>query len=150
MILKFCFGGTFLFSPLTMSNTRHTLGATERMKSRNATIRVFSQGKRISHPPLQLVFLAAAQADDQPLQAGFSVSSRHFKKATQRNRIKRLMREAYRTQKHDLRQILRERGHQLHLFFIYIGRELPVYAELHEHMRGALSRLQKYDQHVRL
>ena len=33
------------------------------------------------------------------LQAGFSVSSRNFRKAVDRNRIKRLLRESYRKQK---------------------------------------------------
>lgn len=133
-----------------MPHPRHTLGSTERMKSRNATIRVFSEGKRISHPPLQMVFRVTVEPTEQALQAGFSVSSRHFKKATQRNRIKRLMRETYRTQKQDIRQLLHDRGHSMQVFFIYIGRELPQYSELHEQMRGALSRLLKYDKHVRL
>jgi ribonuclease P protein component len=62
-----------------------------------------------------------------PVQAGFGAGSRHFKKAVDRNRIKRLCREAYRLQKQPLIDRMREKGLSMSVFFIYIGKELPDY-----------------------
>ncbi|HWB94212.1 MAG TPA: ribonuclease P protein component [Puia sp.] len=61
------------------------------------------------------------------LQTGFAVSSRHFKKAVDRNRIKRLGREAWRLQKHPLDDVLGKKGLRMELFFVFIGKDLPDY-----------------------
>ena len=78
-----------------------------------------------------------------PLQAGVTTSSRNFKKAIERNRVKRVLREAYRLQKLPLQQHLKEKNISLALFFIYKGKELPVFAEVYEKMGIILQRLQK-------
>ena len=78
-----------------------------------------------------------------PLQAGFGASSRHFKKAVDRNRIKRLSREAYRLQKQPLLQRVKEKGVSMALFFIYTGKELPDYATASEKIGVALQKLIK-------
>ena len=62
-----------------------------------------------------------------PVQAGFGAGSRHFKKAVDRNRIKRLCREAYRLQKQPLVDHLVSRRRTLAVFFVYIGKDLPDY-----------------------
>lgn len=77
------------------------------------------------------------------LQTGFTVSSRQFKKAVDRNRIKRLMREAYRLQKNDLLLKLNTSQKQLAVFFIYVGNELPEYQILFDKTGAVLKRLIK-------
>ena len=77
------------------------------------------------------------------LQAGFAVSSKHFKKAVDRNRIKRLLRETYRLQKHELAGNLEKQQKQLAVFFIYLGNELPEYQPLFERTGAVLKRLIK-------
>ena len=77
------------------------------------------------------------------LQAGFSASSRNFKRAVDRNRIKRLTKEAYRLQKQALQDGLVAKGGSLAVFFIYTGKELPDYATVSEKIGVALSKLAK-------
>jgi ribonuclease P protein component len=78
-----------------------------------------------------------------PLQAGFAVSSSQFKKAVHRNRIKRLCREAYRLQKNPLAETLRTANKSLSVFFIYTGKELPVYDEIYSKMGQVLEEMGK-------
>jgi ribonuclease P protein component len=77
------------------------------------------------------------------LQAAFSVSSKNFKKAVDRNRIKRLMREVYRLQKTSLQNELEVKGKYLAVFIIYTANELPVYDNISEKMASALQYLEK-------
>ena len=78
-----------------------------------------------------------------PVQIGVSASKRNFKKAVDRNRVKRLLRETYRLNKHPLLQKAAERQKQLQVFFIYIDKTLPTFAPLEEKMGYCLKRLVK-------
>jgi ribonuclease P protein component len=76
-------------------------------------------------------------------KVGVGVSKRNFKKAVDRNRIKRLIREAYRTQKEFLLSYAVDNGKEMELFFIYIGKEIPEYSFVQEKMKGVLEKLKK-------
>lgn len=89
-----------------------------------------------------MLYLSLAE-EPGSLQAGFSVSSKKFKKATDRNRIKRLMRECYRTQKHPLLALTENKNGRLSVFFIYTGKEIPEYLLIKEKMAVALELLVK-------
>ena len=75
------------------------------------------------------------------LQAGFSAPAKTFKKAVDRNRIKRLIKEAYRLQKHSLSAQLSTTNQQLLLFFIYTGKEIPDQPLVMEKINAALEKL---------
>lgn len=78
-----------------------------------------------------------------PLQAAVSVSSRNFKKAVDRNKIKRQLREVYRLQKQPLFKTLQEKNVQLVLFFIYTGKDLPAYEDLFLKIEKMIVKLQQ-------
>jgi ribonuclease P protein component len=77
------------------------------------------------------------------LQAGFTVSTRYFKKAVDRNRIKRLMRESYRLQKNRLKTILKQNHKSLSIFFIYTADSLPRQEEMTKKIGEALRKIEK-------
>ncbi|WP_445749080.1 ribonuclease P protein component [Polaribacter sp.] len=76
-----------------------TLGKQERLKSRKLIEKLFTDGKSVKNFPLRMVFLQVQHTSTFPIQAAFSVPKRNFKRAVDRNRIKRLLRETYRLQK---------------------------------------------------
>ncbi len=83
------------------------------------------------------------ESADAPLQFGVGVSKRHFKKAVDRNRIKRLLKETYRVQKESLLGAVLEKNISLRVFVIFTGKELPLFEELKGKVAGALERLKK-------
>ncbi len=121
---------------------RFTLKATERLKSVKVIQRLFKEGKSFSNFPFRVMFLES-ENQISALQAGFGVSTRYFKKAVDRNRIKRLMRESYRLQKNNLRLSLEENEKHLAIFFIYTANEIPEYEQVFEKIGITLKRIEK-------
>lgn len=117
-----------------------TLGKKERLKSRKSIELLFREGKGFTIAPFR-VYYAKHNAGELALQFGAGVSSRHFKKAADRNRVKRLLREAWRLQKTALQQKLAEQNSGLNVFCIYTARELPVYQQVYDSMSRVLDKL---------
>jgi ribonuclease P protein component len=76
-----------------------TYGKKDKLKSKKLIEQLFSEGKSITAYPLRLVYLKTEFEDQSLLKTGVSVSKRLHKTAVSRNRIKRLLREAYRLNK---------------------------------------------------
>ena len=101
---------------------------------------LFQSGKSLTVFPVK-IFYALAEEQNNVIKTGVGVSSRHFKKAVHRNRIKRLLREAYRTEKQPLHAYLNNNEKQLVLFLLFIDKELPQYGLLKEKMKLCIQRL---------
>ena len=77
-----------------------------------------------------------------------SVSRRRFKRAIDRNRVKRQIREAYRKNKSEyLYAWLNKKENSIALMFSYVGKEILPSSEIEKKLILALKRLQQeYDQ----
>lgn len=106
---------------------RFTFGRRQKMKSRKQIEILFATGLSFNQSPFRVLYLFSPTTDGA-LQCGVAVSKRSFKKAVDRNRVKRLTREAWRIQKAPLEECMGKKGLQLSVFLIYTGRVLPDYA----------------------
>lgn len=121
---------------------RYTLGKDERLKREQHIETLFRSGKAFSVFPLRIIWQNTARgAERTSLRAGFSVPKKRFRKATDRNRIKRLLREAWRLNKHHLLPHIPPAA-QLHLFLIFSDGVIPDRDKLEEAVRKGIARIQ--------
>jgi ribonuclease P protein component len=109
----------------------------EKLKSEKLISKLFLEGKSVSAYPLRMVYLKTTFDDDVKVKAGVSVSKRNFKRAVDRNRIKRLLRETYRLQKETF---FNNMTTQYAFMILYIGKEKPTYLEIEAKMTQLLQK----------
>lgn len=121
-----------------------TFSKIERLKRKKEIDILFSDGKSISKYPIRLVYKKIDFNEKTKIRAGVSVSKRNFKKAVDRNFIKRLMRESYRKNKY----IVANTTHQFIFMFLYSGKEIPEYSLIEAKIEGILQKFvtQEIDQ----
>jgi ribonuclease P protein component len=117
----------------------NTLGKTDRLKSRKQIEALFKTGKKITLFPFRLLY--NIEAANGKTEAGFTVSTKNFPKAVDRNRIKRLTREAFRVQNKELKSRIFINRKRIYLFFIYTSREILSYEEISLSVKGILVKL---------
>lgn len=122
---------------------RYTFKKEERLCSKRLIESLFRNGSSFVVYPYRVVVLygETLPTDAVPAQCIISVSKRRFRKAVDRNAIKRRMREAYRLQKAELYETLREHALQGLFAFQYIGKKQEPYVLMHERMEKALAKL---------
>jgi len=97
----------------------------EKLKSKKNIEQLFNEGKSVFHSGFTLVYLTKPLVSPFPAQVGFSVPKRFYKRAVDRNRIKRLMREAYRKNKWPLYEHLLAKQIEVSLLFVFKGKAIP-------------------------
>ncbi|RTL58342.1 MAG: ribonuclease P protein component [Sphingobacteriales bacterium] len=122
-----------------------TLNKNERLKSRKQIEQLFKEGKNFVVFPYKVFYVTAndQRSTTNNLQFGIGVSNRNFKKAVDRNRIKRLTREAWRLQKNELKALVNENKITLNVFFIFTGKEIVEYNFAKEKVAVILKKLIK-------
>jgi ribonuclease P protein component len=90
--------------------------------------------------PLRLTWVAAPARTTAPPQVLITVPKRAFKRAVDRNRLKRLLREAYRLNKHRLTEA--KDGHPVELLgILYTGKEKSELPLVEKKLISGLNRL---------
>lgn len=113
----------------------------EKLKSKKLIEQLFAEGKAVSAFPLRLVYLPTTF--DNPnikVKTGVSVSKRNFKTAVARNRIKRLLREAYRLHKPEL---FNKISTQYAFMILYIGKDGTDFESVSKKMKQLLFKFEK-------
>ena len=100
----------------------------ERLCSKKVIEKLFLEGKSIFVFPIKIIYLETKLPTNSPAQTAFSVGKRNFKRAVQRNLIKRRMREIYRLNKSKLYDVMGDK--QLAVFFIYTGKTILEYNQI--------------------
>jgi ribonuclease P protein component len=114
----------------------HTFKKFEKLKSKKLIDKLFESGKYFFSFPYKINYFikpanlplpeAVDFSKEHPIQFGIAVSTKHFKHAVDRNRIKRLTREAWRLQKHKAYKQLNALGIEgVAVFFVYTQKDLP-------------------------
>lgn len=116
---------------------KKTLGKTEKLCSSKSITELFEKGSSFIAYPLRVVYVMK-EADGEN-QSGVSmlvsVSKRKFKRAVKRNRIKRLVREAYRLNKEHLIPLIKEKNIHVDIAFIYLDTEISPYVDFDKSMK---------------
>ncbi|HOG19009.1 MAG TPA: ribonuclease P protein component, partial [Salinivirgaceae bacterium] len=120
---------------------QHTLNKYERLKSRKAIECLLSDAQTFSLFPVKVLFKVFSGDDTEPLKVCVSVSKRKFKRAVDRNRLKRQMLESWRVNKLELRQKLGEKNLRMDVMLIYISKEKEKFAKINEKIEASLKRL---------
>lgn len=116
----------------------------ERLKSRKQIAELFRARQSVGGYPLRFFWLKVEQEAQTPfLKVAFSVSKKKFRKAVDRNRLKRLILEAHRLQKEKITSLLEESSLQLIGMWVYTAREATDFKTVEAGVIKAFERLIK-------
>ncbi|MDX2174091.1 MAG: ribonuclease P protein component [Bacteroidota bacterium] len=118
---------------------KQTFNKQERLCSKKQMELLFSKGKSSFGHPLKFIFMHVETDLQFPAQALFVVPKRQFKKAHDRNKLKRRMREAYRLNKQTLYQQLASANIKIICAFIYVGKKQEDYTTIEKAIKQNLN-----------
>jgi ribonuclease P protein component len=130
----------------------------DKLKSRKQTQYLFAKGQSMNAFPIKLIYTIESEEqlntvlpnpylnladikENGQLQAGVGAPSRTFRKAVLRNKVKRLLREAYRLEKPAFIASKPFQGFRVNLFFLYTDAIILSQAEIQEKIKQLLARL---------
>ena len=120
----------------------------ERLHSKRRIGQLFSEGESFFIYPFKVVYHTIPEPSDYPVQLLISVSKNKFKHAVKRNRVKRLTREAYRTNKTIIYKQDGNSERTLIVGLIYVANTIMDYHQLEKKIILILQRLKNMDEKV--
>ncbi|PLX13303.1 MAG: ribonuclease P protein component [Marinilabiliales bacterium] len=125
---------------------RYTFKKSERLNSKILINQLFSDGKSFFEFPFKVVFKSVDNIDNKSNSILISVPKRNFKNATDRNKIKRLIRESYRLNKHILIDDATPEKRNWNIAFIYNAKSILTFKEIERKIILILQSIKKQDE----
>lgn len=119
---------------------RQSFSKSEKLKSKKQISLLFTNGEVAKAYPLRAHFIQSDRFQDSNIKIGFSVSKKNFKRAVDRNKVKRLMRESYRKQSYILKEHINS-DISLTIMFIYGKNEILSYTRIYAKMSKLLTQI---------
>ena len=115
----------------------------QKLCNEKAIERLFENGKSLTEKPFRIIYNIDNNNEDVFLKALIVVPKKRVRLASDRNVIKRRVKEAYRLQKIELEKYLKSNNHQLNLAIIYQKHEILDYKLIEVKIKLLLSRLKE-------
>jgi len=122
---------------------RFTFSKQEKLSGETAVNELFLKGASFIVYPIRVVWTASQADDSSSLQVLMSVPKKKLKHAVDRNRVKRLLREAYRLNKNSLTAVTTEQNLQVRMAFVWIPAEVFYFSKVEKKVFDALEKMQK-------
>ena len=126
-----------------MTVARQTFSKDERLRSRKLIEKIIAEGKSVHLTPFRISWTVTDLETKFPAQLAIAVPKRFFKRAVDRNRIKRLVREVYRKNKSNLYSLLESKKLQCAILVVFNGRVVPEYNEVEKKFLLTLQRFEE-------
>jgi ribonuclease P protein component len=121
---------------------RNTFPKKEHLFGEATVETLYKEGASMFLYPYKLTFLKVGN-EDVAVRCLVYAPKKRFKHAVDRNRLKRQIREVYRTNKHSLFTFMNEQESHLHIAIHYVGDKLESYAFMQKRMIQLLNKLEK-------
>ena len=118
-----------------MGTNQYSFSKKEKLTGKKKIEGLFKEGSSFYLPAFQIRYIHST-GEDSPHQVLVSVPKKNFKRAVDRNLLKRRIREAYRLNKH-----LIEDCKPLYIGFVYISKQILSFHEIQNQLIQALGRL---------
>jgi len=115
----------------------------EKLKSKKIIDLLFKNGQSKAFFPIRIIWGYNVLTEPVWAQCGVSVSKKNFPNATDRNRIKRQLRETYRLNKSVLLPVLEEKEAPAAIMILFTSKEFCDFAEINRQTRRALNFVSK-------
>ncbi len=113
----------------------------EKLKSKKQIEQLFLKGNQAFLYPFKILWLFSKHTSEERSKILVGASRKSLKKATDRNKMKRRIREAYRKNKTALIESLKRSGNHCNIGIIHVGKEISAFKETEKKIIELLDRL---------